>query len=988
MLRSFSLVAAARQGQGGAAPPPPAAAAAAGVLPAAAAADTELDVMLARLQRHYDRNQAEQREVCLALRRHHLINLEPTNGSSEQRAVDAKASINLVPAFQQSLGNAAGIVHAASTGGGDGGGGSPSIHGVALISNIMDRLSHRLEGAAVMAERVSAQVEDLDAQKERVSLALEAVTDFMHLRDCSSRISAALDIGDLKGAAMQVKMFHRSTGNDSDDTSSSNGNSDTTAFQIVDADQVAAVESAAKRILSTALDRFDEAAHGHNEEALVDCLHIFGCLGAEALGEGLSRFGRVLADRITSRARSDEEDLRGGGAGASDGTVTNSRPQTFLLSKLLNHTSETMQYAQRILDPRASGVSYMHAERCLGLFERLAKEKEEEEDEAARRGDQGPKSLLRQRLAALHPPPIVTVMLALHSSCSREVVALLHKYGQESRLYEYTSGSSFELRSTGEDSLACNHVLNEVALLCQRCESYLRWLEMQGKVLRQAAAQALSLVERDHDTVDQYLGGDGVGRARRHSQRARTRTNSTGGNSRRASRDENEGEDDDGNLDPNAEREKWLDAYSQLLERRELSKGQLVVALQEMAARYVALESKVLSFGVDQALDADSTHSTAIHYHLDQMSTAEITAAGGGGGGGAGGGGGGGGVGGGSGMRAGGGIGIGGIGARGDGSSSAEVGSFRNGASTSALWSVKAMATLFSSSYEGGVQRATLVASSSIEETFALLQHAMTRALRSGLLDMACAAVNVSISVLSASVINGLETAPIRDEARALHRAYEKNAGSLATPGGSKNVDDVDGDARFTAARLNGRDLSSTAVVESMVVSVARSLSSDAGSVTSTINNLDACAQYCRRLKQMTMEEARADFVGGASNGNDALDSSEASGDGSFKKIAMCLDGLVGCAEQCDRAVGVAVTTLYKNLRLRILGKLDTMAGVSSTVRYELSETEFDQLQLQDPFKVEIVEGLASIVAPVSDVVAVEACSRASVYYSFAPQFG
>ena len=40
------------------------------------------------------------------------------------------------------------------------------------------------------------------------------------------------------------------------------------------------------------------------------------------------------------------------------------------------------------------------------------------------------------------------------------------------------------------------------------------------------------------------------------------------------------------------------------------------------------------------------------------------------------------------------------------------------------------------------------------------------------------------------------------------------------------------------------------------------------------------------------------------------------------------------------------------------------MAGVSSTVRYELSDAEFDQLQLQDPFKVRL-EGLASIVAPV-----------------------
>ena len=43
--------------------------------------------------------------------------------------------------------------------------------------------------------------------------------------------------------------------------------------------------------------------------------------GIEALGDGLSRFSSMLTDRITSRARSNEDELRGGGAGGASGTI-------------------------------------------------------------------------------------------------------------------------------------------------------------------------------------------------------------------------------------------------------------------------------------------------------------------------------------------------------------------------------------------------------------------------------------------------------------------------------------------------------------------------------------------------------------------------------------------------------------------------------------------------------------------------------------------
>ena len=103
---------------------------------------------------------------------------------------------------------------------------------------------------------------------------------------------------------------------------------------MVDKDQTIAIESAAKNIFTKAMERFDRALIDEDEQAIIDCLHIFSCLGPSSLHKSTLRLGSSLADRITARARLDEEHLKSSSAAAAGGTVTNSRPQTLLLSKL------------------------------------------------------------------------------------------------------------------------------------------------------------------------------------------------------------------------------------------------------------------------------------------------------------------------------------------------------------------------------------------------------------------------------------------------------------------------------------------------------------------------------------------------------------------------------------------------------------------------------------------------------------------------------
>ena len=51
---------------------------------------------------------------------------------------------------------------------------------------IVDGLASKLDVASILALRVSAQVQQLDQQRERVSSALVATSNLLHLRSCAS----------------------------------------------------------------------------------------------------------------------------------------------------------------------------------------------------------------------------------------------------------------------------------------------------------------------------------------------------------------------------------------------------------------------------------------------------------------------------------------------------------------------------------------------------------------------------------------------------------------------------------------------------------------------------------------------------------------------------------------------------------------------------------------------------------------------------------
>ena len=137
-----------------------------------------------------------------------------------------------------------------------------------------------------MAKRVSAQVEKLDAQKERIALTLEAVTGVMHLRNCSSRVATALDKGISKmlcrssysvslwalteSAVLTIMMVTKIPHFLQTVRKHCEWSTKT---------QTIAIESAAKNIFTKAMERFDRALIDEDEQAIIDCLHIFSCLG-------------------------------------------------------------------------------------------------------------------------------------------------------------------------------------------------------------------------------------------------------------------------------------------------------------------------------------------------------------------------------------------------------------------------------------------------------------------------------------------------------------------------------------------------------------------------------------------------------------------------------------------------------------------------------------------------------------------------------------
>ena len=190
-----------------------------------------------------------------------------------------------------------------------------------------------------------------------------------------------------------------------------------------------------------------------------------------------------------------------------------------------------------------------------------------------------------------------------------------------------------------------------------------------------------------------------------------------GTSSGRGDNDDDDEEDDDGNLDGDTADPSLnslakddfalLQTSVATMTRDALSSGTLSIGLQILAGTYVALETSVLSFAMASATKSDRPSSSmlaSLGLHIDtspnvsggnQTNDAVSSSSGGGSGGGGGGGG--------------------------------------NGSPTKG------------GGRGGGARGDSASASSVVEETFALLQHAMTRAMRSGMLDLACAAVNVSV---------------------------------------------------------------------------------------------------------------------------------------------------------------------------------------------------------------------------------------------------
>jgi len=224
------------------------------------------------------------------------------------------------------------------------------------------------------------------------------------------------------------------------------------------------------------------------------------------------------------------------------------------------------------------------------------------------------------------------------------------------------------------------------------------------------------------------------------------------------------------------------------------------------------------------------------------------------------------------------------------------------------------------------------------------------------MIDLACAAVNVSVTMLENTIIHNLESIHVVDDGKKFKRAREKeliklnrdHTSSSTRSSDSKGIgSEFENNVLQNDNRNRHLQSSNSGEIDSIAIHVAEEMGRNTLSTTSTINNLFACSVYCRRLHVIMSSEASADFS-----------------KSSLPKINMVLDGILNCSRQCSKSVEKMIDSLYRDMRHRIVSRLDTMNGQSSTVRYLLNEKEYDQVKLIDPFQVEIVDGLRSILLP------------------------
>ena len=141
---------------------------------------------------------------------------------------------------------------------------------------------------------------------------------------------------------------------------------------------------------------------------------------------------------------------------------------------------------------------------------------------------------------------------------------------------------------TQEDAGKNQHILNEAAVLCQRCESYLRWFSSQKNHIFTSMQLKFKNIVMKNTNPKKRIYNKATKQHPKFKQK--------------------EDDEDDGNLDGVQQRNvlletKWLEQSLSEMSRIQLASGDLSISMQELAATYVALEDRVLQFGITSALN-------------------------------------------------------------------------------------------------------------------------------------------------------------------------------------------------------------------------------------------------------------------------------------------------------------------------------------------------------------------------------------------------
>ena len=371
-------------------------------------------------------NAKERQEITQSLLQHPLVGRRPPLSTSS-----SPPTMDLVPAFQTSFKE---LLHASfrstlfpksttTT--------TTTTHDDSVdVPLTMTQLTTKLSDASLLAQRVSAQVNALDIQRVRVSSALAASTEIIHLRNCAKNVNLALSHSNVQDAAVQVERFRTAM------RGSNDGNGGTSTSDLVDASQAQAVERAALEVDKKVTVSFEEGLKGNDRTSVVEGLETFSHLGPASYETALDMYIDYMLTQLEKYA---EENV------TSTAIRPGSRSQGLLLSKLLNRTSQMMSSSMVMIDEVLT---------TKWLEERLEEETKCGGESSSSSGGGSSSSssngessntntntnncayLLRRHRRA----PVVEVMMRLHQGCSTIACTLLSSFDLESNLNAYTSG--------------------------------------------------------------------------------------------------------------------------------------------------------------------------------------------------------------------------------------------------------------------------------------------------------------------------------------------------------------------------------------------------------------------------------------------------------------------------------------------------------------------------------------------------------------------